>query len=41
MKDKPAASIVDTIYEIILLSPIWGIGLIAGWREISKFVATL
>lgn len=41
MKDKPTTSIVDTIYEIVLLSPIWGIGLIAGWREISKFIETL
>lgn len=41
MKDKPTASIVDTIYEIILLSPIWGVGLIAGWREISSFLTNL
>jgi|LakMenEpi03Aug12_release.lakeMendotaPanAssembly.Ray.scaffolds.fasta_scaffold410114_4 hypothetical protein len=41
MKDKPTITIADIIYEIVLLSPIWGIGLIAGWREISKFIETL
>lgn len=41
MKDKPVITILDTIYEIILISPIWGVGLIAGWREISKFIETL
>jgi hypothetical protein len=41
MKDKPTLTIVDTIYQIILLSPIWGIGLVTGWREISKFIETL
>jgi hypothetical protein len=41
MKDKPTITIADIIYEIILISPIWGVGLIAGWREISKFIETL
>ena len=41
MKDKPTTTIADIIYEIILISPIWGIGLVAGWNEISKFIDTL
>jgi hypothetical protein len=41
MKDKPTHTIADIIYEIILISPIWGVGLVAGWNEISKFIATL
>lgn len=41
MKDKPTTTIADIIYEIILMSPIWGIGLVAGWHEISKFIETL
>ena len=40
MKDKPTITIADIIYEIILISPIWGIGLVAGWHEISKFIQT-
>jgi hypothetical protein len=41
MKDKPTTTIADIIYEIILISPIWGVGLVAGWYEISKFIETL
>jgi hypothetical protein len=41
MKDKPTITIADIIYEIILISPIWGVGLVTGWREISKFIETL
>jgi hypothetical protein len=31
----------DLVYEVILLSPIWGIALVYGWKEISKFLETL
>ncbi len=31
----------DLVYEVILLSPIWGIALIYGWKEISKFIDAL
>jgi hypothetical protein len=31
----------DLVYEVILLSPIWGIALVYGWKEIGKFLETL
>lgn len=36
-----SSSVLDTVYEIILLSPVWGIAVVYGWREISKFIENL
>lgn len=40
-QNKNQSSVLDTVYEIILLSPVWGIAVVYGWREISKFIENL
>jgi hypothetical protein len=39
--NREPQSILDTIHEIIVLSPLWSIALFCGWKEISKFLETL